>query len=746
VRLARLRVRQFRRFEDAEFTFDPRLNVLVGPNEAGKSTLRHVILTALFVNPATTSKKVAEWRPWGSESPGWIALEFEIDGRRFEVRKDFERRRTELRDLLNGVTWDGPRAQEAILRGVGLSTEGLYRATAMVEQSEIASLRVGAADIGTRLSRIVQAGPGDAEASSVIKHLDKEIAEQERGLDKPAKNPGTIRRLQGETESLGAQLAELQRRIARLDEQRDELRRIRAEHAEAVRELRDKDALLRENQMFLILEGELEPLRAQERQLAERIAAVERGYERLAHTGRDLEALQAQGVPDDDAIARLHAAQGAAQARREEVLRRQHALRTAQTRLEQLAAPAPGRPWTRVAVPGGIALVAAAFGLGVIGVARSAALPLLAALILVVGGVGLILAEARRRRRSVSLRAEREAAVVRLEESQAALGTAGEVLQRQEEALRSVVAATGSATVEEALARHTRLRGLWEDRAAVQGQVEALLSGRPLEGLAEELAQKRADIARREAALSRPEAQTKRLTQLQVQQLEHDVADLTERVHRLRARQDHLERMTAEGAPDFEVLVLLQERLAEVQEMLEATRRRNRVYRAVREGLQTARQQTLIPARRLVEERAGEYLGLLTMGAYDKVKVEEPPLRVSVWVPQAGDWLEPAEPELSRGTADQVYLAVRLALVEVLADEGRHPPLLLDDPFATFDPERLRAAMALLRRVGEANQILLFTCRPDYEAFGDRVIAVGEHAPEPPDIPGPLWQPPPQTH
>jgi uncharacterized protein YhaN len=180
--------------------------------------------------------------------------------------------------------------------------------------------------------------------------------------------------------------------------------------------------------------------------------------------------------------------------------------------------------------------------------------------------------------------------------------------------------------------------------------------------------------------------------------------------------------------------------------MLEATRRRNRVYRAVREGLQTARQQTLIPARRLVEERAGEYLGLLTMGAYDKVKVEEPPLRVSVWVPQAGDWLEPAEPELSRGTADQVYLAVRLALVEVLADEGRHPPLLLDDPFATFDPERLRAAMALLRRVGEANQILLFTCRPDYEAFGDRVIAVGEHAPEPPDIPGPLWQPPPQTH
>ena len=745
MRLLGLRIRHFRRFQDAVYTFDPRLNVLVGPNEAGKSTLRHAILTAFFVNPATTSKKVAEWRPWGSESLGSIALEFEMDGRRYELRKDFERRRAELRDLHHGLTWEGVRAQEKVLQALGLSTEGLYRATAMIEQAEIATLRVGSADIGTRLSRVVQAGPGDQEAGAVIKRLEKEIAELERGLERPVKNPGTIRRLQNEVETLQAQQADLQRRIARLDTQREELRRIRGEYEAGARELRDKEALLRENQDFLAMEAQLKPLREQERGLAERIAAIEKGYAGLQALGRDLEALQAQGVPDDVAIARLHGARGAVQNQRREVERQQEAIRAAAARIDALSAAPAASPWTGAFLPAGVVLLVAGMAAGAAGALGRAGAALFAvALTLLAGGLALIYAAYRHRRRLAEFRLERESAALRRDEMRETLRAAQDALAQEEAALRAAVAATGSATVEEAVSRHARLRNLVQERMAVQSQVEAHLGGGKIEDLREELDRLRADIAGREAVLMRPEAQVKRLTPLQVQQLEHDVKDLTQKVHRLQARQDHLERETAEGAPDYEVLVTLQEQLADRQEALEAARRKARVYRAAREGLQTARQQTLIPARRLVEERAGEYLSVLTLGAYDKVQIEEPPLRVAVWVPQADAWMEPAEPALSRGTADQIYLAVRLALVEVLA-EGNHPPLLLDDPFGTFDPERLRAAMALLRKVSAAHQVLLFTCRPEYEPFADRVIALSDQPP-PPELPGPLWQPPPQTH
>src|SRR3970282_326980 len=151
---------------------------------------------------------------------------------------------------------------------------------------------------------------------AVIKRLAKDIAELERGLDRPVKNPGTIRRLQNEVETLQAQQADLPRRIARLDTQREELRRIRGEYEAGARELRDKEALLRENQDFLAMEAELEALRVPARGLSERIAGIEKGYARWQAIGRDLEALQAKGVPDDVAIARLHGARGAVQNQR----------------------------------------------------------------------------------------------------------------------------------------------------------------------------------------------------------------------------------------------------------------------------------------------------------------------------------------------------------------------------------------------------------------------------------------------
>lgn len=746
MRLLRVRLHHFRRFGEAVFTFDPRLNVLVGPNEAGKSTVRHAILTALFVNPATTAKRREEWRPWGSDSLGAVALEFEVDGRRYELRKDFERRKAELRDVVLGGTWEGPQVQERLHQALGFSTETLYRATAMIEQAEIASLHVGAADIGQRLSRIVQAGPGDAEAGAVIKRLEKDVGELEKGLEKPAKTPGTIGRLQDEVAALLAQQQEVQRRIERLEGQREELRRVRIEYEAAAQELQVKEALLAANKDYLTTEAELPPLRGQERQHADRITAIEKGYVRLREIARDLETLQAQGVPDDEAIAGLHAAQGRLQQQRAVVQEREVTIRTTFARIEKLAAAPPAGGWAHAAGPAGwVLLLLAAVAVAATAVLRAPwAITAGGAVILAGIGVTLLGIAHRHRRQIEAFRREREDSTLRLEEMRASLGAAEEALRREEEAFQATVAGTGSATAAEALSRNARLRELLREQTAVQSLVSAHLGGGALDGLREDLDRVRADILRRERDLTRPEAQAKRLTSLEFQRLEHEVRDLNPRVHRLQARQELLEHETAAGAPDYEVLVALGERIADRQEMLDATRRRARVYRAVREGLQTARQQTLIPARRLVEERAGEYLGLLTLGGYSGVGIEEPPLRITVWVPQAQQWMEPAEPALSRGTADQVYLAVRLALVEVLS-EGRHPPLLLDDPFGTFDPARLGAAMAVLRRVSEVNQVLLFTCRPEYEAFGDHVVPLGEPAGTEP--PGPLWQqPPPRTH
>jgi uncharacterized protein YhaN len=76
---------------------------------------------------------------------------------------------------------------------------------------------------------------------------------------------------------------------------------------------------------------------------------------------------------------------------------------------------------------------------------------------------------------------------------------------------------------------------------------------------------------------------------------------------------------------------------------------------------------------------------------------------------------------LSQGTQDQIYLAARLALLQVIAG-GKQPPILLDDPFVAYDDTRLRATIQLLKRLHQQAQIVLFTCSGRYDTFADAIV------------------------
>jgi len=76
---------------------------------------------------------------------------------------------------------------------------------------------------------------------------------------------------------------------------------------------------------------------------------------------------------------------------------------------------------------------------------------------------------------------------------------------------------------------------------------------------------------------------------------------------------------------------------------------------------------------------------------------------------------------LSQGTRDQIYLAVRLALVE-LVSRGEPQPLFLDDPFVHFDPERRARALDLVREFAAGHQVIVFTCDPRYRETSAHLI------------------------
>ncbi|WP_238649382.1 AAA family ATPase [Paenibacillus piscarius] len=78
---------------------------------------------------------------------------------------------------------------------------------------------------------------------------------------------------------------------------------------------------------------------------------------------------------------------------------------------------------------------------------------------------------------------------------------------------------------------------------------------------------------------------------------------------------------------------------------------------------------------------------------------------------------------LSRGTAEQLYLAIRLALAETMSSQAKLP-LFFDDLFVNFDEHRLRAALALLGELSATRQIVMMTChRHVAEAVAELVPA-----------------------
>ena len=102
---------------------------------------------------------------------------------------------------------------------------------------------------------------------------------------------------------------------------------------------------------------------------------------------------------------------------------------------------------------------------------------------------------------------------------------------------------------------------------------------------------------------------------------------------------------------------------------------------------------------------AGEYLSRLTGQRYRRVSFTR---ELEGSAATADDLSPRSALSLSRGTADQLYLSLRLAVCRLCLPEK--PPIVLDDALAAFDDQRLGYALDLLRELAEEQQILLFTC------------------------------------
>jgi DNA repair exonuclease SbcCD ATPase subunit len=751
MRVERLTVGGFGKLAGRELELGPGLTVVHGPNESGKSTSHAALRASIFglVSGGRRTRDetaaIARHRPWSEARYGAVLELADGAGRGLRLEWDFDRCRYAVRDAATGADLTAahgagtdPRILARTLYGVD---RDVYLRLGCVDQSELD--RIG--DPGSVRHAIESAltqADADASAATAVEAL-KAHRSRLVGLNRAGTNPLPA----AETEAAGLKTA---------------LERAAAERAEVETAAADRDAARAEaetaEERVHTLESVRDHLRADE--LRRRLDAAEGlattvavATERLEADGdgagfapveqmaamrdrmHDLAAMLAERTPLAAADAEAATALEARCEKLEETIATLAPDRGAADRaaaVETAAASASAASLPR----GALAAVALGLVAAVAGVAAGLTLLI---------GIGAVFAAAGA---AWALAARRTGATRDLDRLLPGAGPRGERLAafrasvERDRALAGAERELGVVRVELA-ERRTRLAGTAQLEAELRGlhdRVATSLRGCGIDpadldaGLRVYDGREASAQARREATATRTRASEElqrllgpdsledaraRLEQLEqglnghaalavgrkLDDVERELAGVRRARDRAAAESERLSATVAERLRMLPDVASLRERLDASEERVAALRHVDRVLRLAEEELAAAAADTYRDFAPRLNASLEAGMSRLTDGRYTHAFVDEE-LRVRVEAPETGAVVE--LDRLSVGTQKQAYLVQRLELVRLLCPGDGALPVLLDDPFAHFDADRLARTLEWLAEAARERQIVLF--------------------------------------
>ncbi len=259
MKFVELRIEGFGKLTGRATTFDPGVNVIYGPNEAGKSTMTAALLATLY---GFERGGKDEWRPW-SGARFATALTYALgDGRVYEVQREFDRDGKGVRvyDAHGNDASGECFVNKAISPGhahLGIPLEVFVNAS-FVAQGDVAIDGARAERITHSLARALDGGPREDAALGALKRLDEALA-QYVGKKRATVN-APLRHLQDELAEAEARAEEMRARLRALDDVRSRLETETARSAELEATLREHDRRARALRAYT-LRSRLEALR-----------------------------------------------------------------------------------------------------------------------------------------------------------------------------------------------------------------------------------------------------------------------------------------------------------------------------------------------------------------------------------------------------------------------------------------------------------------------------------------------------
>ncbi len=709
MKITALRVKGFGRLRDREFAFGPGLTIVHGPNEAGKSTLHAALSASAFGltpggrrKPAHTAV-IERHRPWQADRYA-SSLELERgDGRRVRLDWDFDRQSFAVIDAATGadLTSDhgagtSPEVLTQTLHGVARDA---YLRVGCVGQDELARIDGDASDVCEAIERAAgqsQAQSGSQAAVDRLRARRKLVA----GLNRNQANP--LPRAEAQVAHLRAELGDA---IAA----RAEAEHLSAERDQAAEQTTALDRRIRG--LEFALEG------ARWRWMRARVEKAETVEQQLV-------AASAVAQTSATLSAGFRPVPGVEGAREhyEHLLPSRTQLERdreeAQRALDQLRAPLPESP-DPIAGPSPAGWIVA--GAGAIAVVAG----LVVSLILVLAGAVAVAAGA-----AVAMSA-RKAHARRIDEARAQRERA--VAERREQAMGYEVElgkiAAAQAEFDSARARLATLLDAGSSDPEALAQSLANYAARAEAHVTQTEAERRRELARNELAtlLGEKSLEQARSECLNLERTlnghrnapgaDRDPADIESELKNLRGRREQTAvNQSGLAATAIERLRLvpdagaLQEQLDAAEEEVRRLQRAEAVLKLAESELEQTMAETYRDFAPRLNAALERNLLRATSGRYRTAYVADD-LSVRLEAPETGAVIDVGQ--LSTGTQRLVYLVQRLELVQLIAPSAEPLPVLLDEPFAHLDPERMRAALEVLADLAGERQIVVFTTQSE---------------------------------
>lgn len=189
-----------------------------------------------------------------------------------------------------------------------------------------------------------------------------------------------------------------------------------------------------------------------------------------------------------------------------------------------------------------------------------------------------------------------------------------------------------------------------------------------------------------------------------IENSKNDLEQITNEINEGKIKLNTLEIEEKGISSQLEELITLQEEHENLSEQLKEIEQKNYEINLAKEFLEKAYEKMKINITPKFTENLSQTIKNITNDKYSKVNInDENGLIIEI---QNGEYVS-AE-KLSIGTIDQLYLSLRMSMVEEISKEKM--PIILDEAFAYYDDERLENILKYLIERFNNHQLIIFTC------------------------------------